>query len=314
MSIYTDLKKPIYSLAPMEDITDSVFRRVVSSVGRPDLMYTEFVNVEGLNSKGKEKVVHRLDFDNSERPLVVQLWGLTPTLFEESSRLVSGMGFDGIDINMGCSVKKVSGRGAGSGLISNPDLALEIIESVKRGSGDLPVSVKTRLGWGVVDVDGWIGLLLKQNLDVLTVHMRTARGEGAIHADWSYMSRILELRDKYSPNTLVFGNGDVNSMSEAEEMVKGYGVDGVMIGRSAIFNPWVFSGREDVSQEERFELFKYHLNLFKDSWDGVKDFNSLKKFFRAYIKGFDGANDMRQRFMMCKGVDECIELLEEIVS
>ncbi|HBB64367.1 TPA: dihydrouridine synthase, partial [Patescibacteria group bacterium] len=232
MSIYTSIKKPIISLAPMEDVTDSVFRQVICSVGKPDLFYTEFINVEGLNSKGKEKVIHRLKYDVVEKPIIAQLWGINPENFFKASQIVSDMGFDGIDINMGCSVQKISARGCGSGLINNTELSKEIINAVKEGSDGLPVSVKTRLGWKEYGVDSWIQFLLEQDLDVLTVHGRTARGSGVINANWDEISKCVKLRDEMGKSTLIFGNGDIKSLIQANEYVNKYGVDGVMIGRA----------------------------------------------------------------------------------
>lgn len=314
MDIYAKLEKPIYSLAPMEDVTDVVFRSVVSKGGRPDLFYTEFVNVDGLNSKGKEKVIHRLKYGDMDTPIIVQLWGSNPENFYKSAKFVSELGFSGIDINMGCSVKKVSNNGSGSGLINTPTLALEIIDATKKGAGSLPVSVKTRLGWEFVNMEGWISLLLKQELRVLTVHCRTARGKGAINADWSYISEIIKLRDTYSPNTLIFGNGDVDCLSKAENMVNTYGVDGVMIGRSSISNPWVFSGREDITYLERLEMFKYHVDLWSKYWIGIKNVHELRKFLRAYIKDFDGANQIRQEFMELDNIEEISSKLELLLK
>lgn len=313
MDVYESLQKPIFSLAPMEDVTDIVFRNVVAKVGRPDLFYTEFVNVDGLNSKGKEKVMHRLRYGATEMPIIAQLWGSNPENFFKSAKLVKEMGFSGVDINMGCSVKKVSNHGSGSGLILSPGLALEIIKSTKEGAGDLPVSVKTRLGWDGVDIDGWIKLLLEQQLRVLTVHCRTARGKEAINANWSYMERIVELRNEISPNTLLFANGDVLSVKQGKEYARRYGIEGVMIGRAAISNPWIFSGREDITDLERFELFKYHLQIFEKLWGNTKDFSMLKKFFKAYIKDFDGAKELREKFMESKSATQTLELLENFL-
>jgi nifR3 family TIM-barrel protein len=311
MDIYESLEKPIISLAPMEDVTDTVFRNAISHIQRPDLFYTEFVNVDGLNSKGKEKVLHRLKHEKSERPIIVQLWGSNPENFFKSAQMVGEMGFAGIDINMGCSVKKVSGHGSGSGLILSPGLAIKIIKSTREGAGDLPVSVKTRLGWDFVDIE-WIYLLLKQNIRALTIHCRTARGKDAINANWSYMEEVVKLRDSISPSTLLFGNGDLLSVKQAKSLVKEYRLDGAMIGRAVISNPWIFSGKEEISQKERYDLFKYHLEMFDKVWGESKDFNGLKKFFRAYIKDFDGANELRQQFMNCKDVGEALELLKTI--
>ena len=312
MNIYKDIKKPILSLAPMEDITDSVFRQIVASVGKPSLFYTEFVNVEGLNSQGKEKIVHRLKFREVEKPIIVQLWGITSKNFFIASKFVSGMGFDGIDINMGCSVKKVVQKNAGSGLMREErGKVKEIIDAVREGSNGLPISVKTRLGWDGYDMS-WIEFLLKQNLDALTIHGRTARGKGALIANWDMISKCVNVRDEISPTTLLFGNGDIHTVKQANDYYKKYKVDGVMIGRAAINNPWIFSGKENISQEEKYSLFKKHLELFDIEWNNRKNFDQMKKFFRAYISDFDGANDIRKSFMECKNAKEALYLLEEV--
>jgi nifR3 family TIM-barrel protein len=314
MSIYKNLKKPIYSLAPMEDVTDSVFRQVVASVGKPDLFYTEFVNVEGLNSKGRKNVIHRLQYSQIERPIIAQLWGIKPENFFLASKLVSEMGFDGIDINMGCSVKKVSEKDAGAGLIrADREVVKDIINAVKEGACGLPVSVKTRLGWEDAELDGWISFLLDQSLDALTLHMRTARGVNAIHANWDHTSRIKELRDIKSPTTLLFGNGDIHSISEAREMVNTYNIDGAMIGRAAISNPWVFTNVGNIVQEEKFLLLKKHLLLYESTWGEKKDFHAIKKFFKAYINGFEGAVELREEFMRCSSTKECLTILEGLI-
>lgn len=313
MNIYDEIKKPIIALSPMEDVTDTVFRQIIMSVGRPALFFTEFVNVEGLNSKGKEKVIHRLQYAKEERPIVAQLWGIKPENFLYGAKLVKEMGFDGVDINMGCSVKNVVKNNAGSGLINaDRQLVVDIIKATKEGAQDIPVSVKTRLGFEYPDIEGWIGFLLEQQLDLLTIHMRTAKGEEAIHANWEYMEEIVKLRNQKNSSTLLFGNGDIKSIKQGKELSEKYKIDGVMIGREAIYNPWVFSEREEISQKEKFILFEKHLQLFEKTWGESKDFYSLKKFFRAYISDFDGASDLRGLLMQCKNVKEILDILKTL--
>ncbi len=313
MNIYKELKKPIICLSPMEDVTDTVFRQIVMSVGRPDIFFTEFVNVEGLNSKGKEKVIHRLQYSKEEKPIVAQLWGVKPENFLHGAKLVKEMGFDGVDINMGCSVKNVVKNNAGSGLINaDRKLVIDIIKATKEGSQGIPVSVKTRLGFEYPDIEGWIGFLLEQQLDLLTVHMRTAKGEGAIHADWRYMEEIVKLRNQKDYSTLLFGNGDIKSVKQGKELSEQYNIDGVMIGREAIYNPWVFSEREGISREEKLILFRRHLQLFEETWGKSKDFHSLKKFFRAYISDFEGASELRGLLMQCNNVKEVLDILKTL--
>jgi len=313
MNIYDTLKKPIISLAPMEDVTDTVFRQIVASVCRPNLFYTEFVNVEGLNSKGRDKVIHRLKYDKSEKPIIAQLWGIKPENFYKASVLVRKLGFDGIDINMGCAVKKVSLKNAGIGMINaDRKLVKDIIQSVKDGAKNLPVSVKTRIGWKEYD-QSWIEFLLKQNLNVLTVHGRSAIGENAQSADWEKISLCVKLRDKINKGTLIFGNGDVKSVKQANEYYKRFNVDGVMIGRAAITSPWIFSGKEVLTQNEKIELFKKHILLFKDTWGDSKDFSVLKKFVKSYISGFPEAQNIREEMMKTKSVDELLRIIDGII-
>jgi len=308
MNIYQKLKTPIVCLSPMEDVTDTVYRQIVMSLGRPDLFYTEFVNVEGLNSKGREKVIHRLQYEEGEKPIIAQLWGIKPENFQYGAKLVKEMGFDGVDINMGCSVKNVIKNNAGSGLMNaDKQLVSDIIEATKEGAQGLPVSVKTRLGFEYPDIERWLGFLLEQNLDVLTVHMRTAKGDSAINANWDYTDEIVKLRDEKNPSTLLFGNGDIKSVSQGSQYCKKFGIDGFMIGRQAIYNPWIFSERENISKEERFSVFKDHLELFDKTWGNEKNFHSLKKFFKAYIGNFEGANELRSRLMDCTNRKEVLE-------
>ena len=314
MNIYDTLRKPIISLAPMEDVTDTVFRQIVASVCRPDLFYTEFVNVEGLNSKGRNKVIHRLKYDKSEKPIIAQLWGIKSENFYKASVIVRELGFDGIDINMGCAVKKVSLKNAGIGMINaDRDLVKDIIQSVKDGAKNLPVSVKTRIGWEEYD-QSWIEFLLEQNLNALTVHGRSAIGENAKSADWGKILLCVKLRDEINEGTLIFGNGDVKSVKQAQEYYKKFNVDGVMIGRAAITNPWIFSGKEKLTQNERIELFKKHVLLFKDTWGDSKDFSVLKKFVKSYISGFPEAQSIREEMMNTKNIDELLSIIDGIIQ
>jgi nifR3 family TIM-barrel protein len=310
MNIYESTKKPLLILSPMEDITDTVFRQIVHSVGRPDIFFTEFVNVEGLNSKGRDRIIHRLKYESFERPIVAQLWGINPKNFFKVSKLVKKMGFDGVDINMGCSVKKVVNSNAGMGLIrEDRSLVRDIIQGVKDGCEPLPVSVKTRLGWQEYD-SKWIQFLLEQNIDVLSVHGRTARGEFSIFANWDCIYDCVKLRNSIGSKTLLLGNGDITSIKQAREYSQRYLVDGVMIGRAAISNPWVFSGREDVSQKEKFLLLQRHINLFESTWGNSKDFRQMRKFFKGYISGFDGANDVRKQFMELNSSKEALQAIK----
>lgn len=314
MNIYTSLEKPIISLAPMEDVTDTVFRQIIASIKSPDIFYTEFVNVDGLFSVGRDKVMTRLKYTPIEKPLIVQLWGTNPDNFYYASRFVKDMGFDGVDINMGCSVSKVTSKGAGAGLIkADRGKVKDIIDAVKDGAEGLPVSVKTRVGWLTYDLD-WIRFLLEQDLDVLTVHGRTATGIKSKKPNWGRISASVEVRDELGKKTLIFGNGGVTTLKQAKRYINKCNVDGVMIGRAAISNPWIFSGREVVPLSESFETFRRHVILFKETWGDTRDFNTLKKFVGSYVNGFVGSQEIRNDLMQSITIDELLSKVEGLIK
>lgn len=299
----------MYALAPMEGVTDSVFRQILCKIGKPDLFFTEFMNTDGYMSKGRDKVSDRLKFTKEERPIVVQLWGNTPENYASAVKDIRGVKPDGIDINIGCSVRNVLSSGHCSALIKEPELVKEIIDAVKSEAGDIPVSVKTRLGYDSVITDEWFSFLLKQDLALITVHGRISKQGYDELANWEEISKVVDLRNTLSPSTVILGNGDVQDLDMADEYISEYGVDGVMIGRAVIQNPWLFSRRSAISQKERLAVLKRHLELFKSTWEGVKPFKSQKKYIKMYLSGFEGANELRIRIMECESVDEALELL-----
>ena len=314
MNIYKKLleeKGKILALAPMEGVTDTVFRQLLCEIGKPDLFFTEFLNVEGFCSKGREKVVHRLDFRDIEKPIIVQLWGNVPEYYAETIRYVKTLNPDGIDVNMGCSVRDVLSSGRGSALINDRVLAKEIIDVVKESAGDLPVSVKTRIGFGSIQTEEWIGFLLEQNLDLLTVHGRLSKEGYSTPSRWEEIAKVVDLRNEISPDTVILGNGDVKSLAQADEYVEKYGVDGVMTGRAILNNPWLFAGREpeDISKEERIETLRKHFEIFEKESGEKNIFDSQKKYIKAYISNFDTAGDLRSKLMFAKSIAEIKELL-----
>ncbi|HNW23338.1 MAG TPA: tRNA-dihydrouridine synthase [Candidatus Dojkabacteria bacterium] len=312
MNIYRTFERPILSLAPMEEVTDTVFRQVVASIQRPDLFYTEFVNVEGVNSQGRDKVQQRLQYDKSEKPIIAQLWGIEPNNYYYVSKFVKDLGFDGVDINMGCSVKKVVSKYNGSGMmIADRGYVKDVIDSVKEGAEGLPISIKTRLGWDSYDLD-WIKFLLEQNLDALTIHGRTATGFRSKKVLWSRITPCVDLRNELGKKTLIFGNGEIQSLKQAKLYAEKFKVDGVMIGRAAITNPWIFSGNEGIPLKESFEMFKKHILLFKDTWGETKDFNVLKKFVKSYIYGFVGSQEIREDLMNTGSIKELLSKVEAL--
>lgn len=322
---WSNLKRPFFVLAPMEGGTDTVFRQVVSSCAKPDVMFTEFTNCEGLLSKGRQEVGKRLLFTEGERPLIAQIWGIKPESFFKVAQELSEMGFDGIDINMGCPEKTVVSHGCCSALIENPSLAQEIIEATREGAGSLPVSVKTRIGFKTIKTEEWIGFLLHQNLPALTVHFRTQKEMSLVPAHWEEAEKVIQLRNKISPNTIIIGNGDVLTREQGKALAKQYNVDGVMIGRGIFHNPYVFDSNNTFAiqtKEERVKLLKQHLMLFERTWKNEnplsersyqKSYPPLKRFFKIYIQGFDGASDLREQLMTTESIEEARDILNTII-
>lgn len=312
MNIYEKIKKEkgyISALAPMDGVTDSVFRQVVSDIGKPDLFFTEFLNVEGFCSKGRKRVVHRLDFEEKERPIVIQLWGNVPRFYAETIEYLKELKPDGIDINMGCSVRDVLSSGRGSGLIQDKVLVKEIVDAVKESAGSIPVSVKTRLGYEELEIEGWIGFLLKQNLDMLTIHGRLAKEGYSTPSRWEELKECVKLRDEISPNTLILGNGDIKDVKQGGEYVRKYFLDGYMVGRYILNNPWFFSGREHIALGERFDVLRKHMELYLSKYRDIKSFSSQKKYVKGYVNNFDGASEIRQELLESSDLDSFFQIL-----
>lgn len=311
VNFWTKIQKPISILAPMDDVTDTVFRQIVIKVGRPDIFFTEFVNCEGLFSPGAEIVKRRLKFDPSEKPLVAQIWGTKPENFFKAAQLLQSLGFDGIDINMGCPDRKVTKKGAGAALIENSQLAKEIILATQKGAPKLPISVKTRIGFKTIKTEQWIGFLLKMNLAALTIHGRTAAQMSKAAANWEEINRVVKLRDELGVNTLIIGNGDVEDWAQIQKYYQEYKVDGVMIGRGIFHNLGAFvkTAKEgDQSSQEKMKLLIDHTELFIKTWGSVKNFAILRKFFKIYASGFKGASNLRTKLMRANSLEE-VELI-----
>ncbi len=306
-NIWKSLKKPIFILAPMDDVTDTVFRQIIGELASPDLYFTEFTSIDGITSeKGFEPVSKRLQFTQKEKPIIAQIWGNDPEKFFKSSQIIAKMGFDGIDINMGCPEKSVMRRGMCSALINNPKLAGEIIQAVKKG-GKLPTSVKTRLGIKEIKTEEWISFLLKQNLDALIIHGRTVKEMSKVPAHWGEIEKAVKLRNQLNPETLIIGNGDVSSYQDGLDKVKEYGVDGIMIGTGIFKNLWIFDKTHKapyLSPEQRLNQLLKHTKLFVDTWGEKKSFAILKKFFKCYLSDFEGASQIRAEFMNTNSLDE----------
>jgi tRNA-dihydrouridine synthase len=308
-------KRPLYLLAPMEGATDAAFRQVVIGCGRPDVCFTEFVNVDGLLSKGRRAVEQALVFEEVEQPLIAQLWGTNPTLFYEATKEIVARGFAGVDINMGCPDRAVIKKGAGGALINTPELAAEIIAAVKEGSGGvIPVSVKIRIGFKQIETEVWATHILNQGIEALTVHGRTVRELSKVPCHWDEIGKVVTLRNEMKLSTVIIGNGDVTSLIEADEKIKEYGVDGVMIGRGVFHNPCVFDRNkpyEAITKAERLTLLETHLSLYErlNGKASGKSFSPLKKYFKIYIQNFTGAAEMRDQLMLSQSSDEVREII-----
>ncbi len=306
-NFWRKLSKPFTVLAPMDGVTDTVFRQIINSIGRPDVFFTEFVNCEGLLSAGKKAVAQRLKYIPKEQPIVAQIWGNKPDDFFHAAQDVRKLGFSGIDINMGCPDRTVIKDGACAGLIKNPNLAQKIIQAAKKGAGGLPVSVKTRIGFHVEDAEEWISFLLKQNLSAISIHLRTVRELSKVPAHWELMPKIMELRNKIAPKTFIIGNGDIKSLAEVQEKHKLYGGDGYMIGTGIFANPWLFNPSvkiEDVSVKERLSLYLKHIDLFSKTWGESRNPAILKKFCKTYVNHFPGVVDLRKKIMSSNSLKE----------
>lgn len=312
-NFWQKLPKPFTVLAPMENVTDFVFREIVATTCPPDVLFTEFTNVEGLLSPGRKNLISKFKFSQNQHPIVAQIWGTKPESFYKVAKMVQKLGFDGVDVNMGCPDKTVLKNGSGATLCNNPKLAGEIIEATKKGAKGIPVSVKTRLGVREVKTEEWITFLLEQKIDSLTIHGRTAHQMSEGLADWEEIGKAVAIRNKIAPNTLIVGNGDVKSYNEVQEKAQKYGLDGIMIARGIFANPWVFdptSPRLRRTRQEYIEVLLKHLNLYEKTWGGLKDFNIMKKFFKMYINNFAGAAKLRAKLMDTKSYIEVRQLLE----
>lgn len=311
-NFWKKLNKPFFILAPMEDVTDIVFRKVVAKASTPDVFFTEFTNSDSyVHTKGVESLRGRLKFDKNEKPIVAHIWGDNPNNFEQISMGLAKMGFDGIDINMGCPAPNVFKHGRGAGLILRPDVASDIIKATKKGG--LPVSVKTRLAHSKLsDWKEWITHLLKQDIVNLSIHLRTKTEMSNYDAHWELIPEILELRDEIAPKTLITINGDIKDYQMGMELYEKYKVDGIMIGRGIFHNPFAFD-KEGLERDvnEYLELFKDHLDFY-DKY--VLEEPSLKKplqrFFKIYIRDIKGASKLRSKLMDTKETTEMRALIE----
>lgn len=298
----------------MEAVTDVVFRHVIAAAGRPDVFFTEFTNTNSWCSpKGQHSTRGRLVFTSDEQPMVAHIWGDKPEYFAQMSKGMAEMGYRGIDINMGCPAPNVAPKGCGSGLIRRPDVAAAIIAAAKEGG--LPVSVKTRLGYTHTDEwRDWLAHLLRQDIANLTIHLRTKREMSKVPAHYELIPKIKKLRDEIAPQTLLTINGDIMDRQQGMELVEKYGVDGVMIGRGVFHNPFAFENEpREHSRDELLGLLKLQLDLHDTySREMPRKFDPLKRFFKIYVRDFDGAAELRDKLMHTKSTDEVRKILSQV--
>lgn len=320
-SFWKKMNTPFFVLAPMADVTDPAYRRLIAETARPDVTWTEFVSADGLYHTREKKGMKEEEnpllrdflFTPGEHPILAQIFGSNPATIAYASKLAATLGFDGVDINMGCPDRSIEKQGAGAAMMKHPEDAPAIIAAA-RESG-LPVSVKTRIGYNKEEMDTWLPVLLKENLAALTVHLRTRKEMSSVPAHWELASRVVELRDRYSPDTLVLGNGDVKSLAEARAKAKETGLDGIMLGRGIFGNPWLFTDRDidAIPPKEKLgallTLSQYYAEL-----KPMKSFHILKKHFKAFVNGWPGAAELRGRLTVLNDQAELESSLREAIE
>lgn len=329
MDFWQRLPKPFFVLAPMADVTDAPFRRMIAkysshvradgTVGGPDVTWTEFVAADGLvraTPEGKEKLMADLIYSEEERPIVAQLFTSNPEHMEYAAKLCSELGYEGIDINMGCPDRSIEKQGCGSAMIKNPNSAKEIIRAAKRGAGDLPVSVKTRIGYNHDELEKWLPAILEESPAVVTVHARTRKEMSKVPARWERVRRAVEIRDELGSETLIIGNGDAESLDDARRKAELSGADGVMLGRAIFGNPWLFHPEKDISNvsiKERLLVMVEHTKLFVELLP-FKNFAVMKKHYKAYVNSFPGAVELRAKLMEQNSPDEIDKTVQAFLT
>lgn len=323
-SFWHQLPKPLLVAAPLANVTDAPFRKHLLCYSRPSVLWTEFVSADGLcHPKGREALLVDLSYDPTEHPIVAQLFTSNPSKMCEAAKLVAELGFDGVDINMGCPDKNVMKQGAGAACMQDAVNARALIRAAKEGiqqaGKNIPVSVKTRLGYNEDTLEVWLPELLAEEPAVITLHARTKKDLSEVPARWERVKRAVEIRDELKSNTLIIGNGDVTSREDALQKIKESGADGAMFGRSLLGNPWIFDpSKTEVTVEEKLDAAMHHTQLFVEFWQKdnspTKSFELMKKFYRAYIHNFPLAKELRAQMMEKKTLEEIKSVVEKFKS
>lgn len=357
MNFWEKLNKPFFVLAPMADVTDASFRRVIAKYGKPDVTWTEFVSADGLaHPIAREKLLRDLAYTEGERPIVAQLFSSHPEQMRIAAKIVAELGYDGIDINMGCPDRSIEKQGAGAAMIKTPEIAGQIIQAAKDGikdaGRDIPVSVKTRVGYNQVQIDEWIPFLLSKDIATLTVHARTRKELSMVPAHWDYVKKVVEIRNKMGVKTKIIGNGDVRNVAHGRKLAEETGCDGVMIGRAIFGNPWMFSDIKNTASQkysnpnkikqffvniysrfvpsykdrywldnkieipvpERLRVLVEHTKLYEELLGDIKSFSIMKKHYKAYCNGFPGAKELRMQLMNSNSAEEVDKIVNEFLE
>jgi len=318
-SFWNTIAKPFFVMAPMADVTDVAFRALIVARGAPDVFWTEFVSADGLyhtreiaKMKDEENPLMRdLQFDKNERPIVAQIFSSKPEMIVYAAKLVAELGFDGVDINMGCPDRAIERQGCGAAMMKNPKLAREIIRAAQEASS-LPVSVKTRVGYTEESLDEWLTTLLEASPAAITLHLRTRKQMSLVPADWKLMKKAVEIRNRVNPEVLLIGNGDVESLEQGKQLAEETGCDGIMIGRGMFGNPWIFAGRtsEDTPLAEKLAALVELAHGF-EKLSPPKSFAILKKHIKAFVTGFDGAADLRAKLMQAESAADIKSIVQD---
>ncbi len=314
-------QRPLFVLAPMADVTDAAFRRVIADRGNPDAMWTEFVSADGLaraDALGKEKLMHGLLYSEKERPIIAQFFTSNPDYMRDAATLAKKLGFDGIDINMGCPDRGVERQGAGAALCKTPDIAKALIRAAKEGAGNIPVSVKIRLGYNKDELETWLPEILSEDPALVTVHARTRKEMSDVPARWDRIARAVEIRNELKSPALIFGNGDALDLLDADQKARQSGADGVMLGRAIFGNPWLFASlhgkQKEITIEEKLLTLVEHSKLFMELLGDVRNFAIMKKHYKAYVHGFDGSKELRIALMETNSVEEVEKIVTDYIN
>ena len=331
VSLTGQAKKDVFfCLAPMSDVTDLPFRQIIAKYSRhglpaqagkvgggPDVFWTEFVSADGIASnEGRKKLLPILKYSKNEKPIIAQIFGAKPENIKTACQIISKLGFDGIDINMGCPDRSVLKQGAGASLIQTPKLAQEIIRAAKAGAPKLPISVKTRIGFNTIEYKKWLPKILEENISALTIHLRTKKEMSDVPAHFELAKDVVNVVRKHDKKVVLIVNGDIKSLEQGKKLAAASGFDGVMIGRAIFGNPWFFAPKkkyESISTEEKLNVLVEHTKLYEKLLPH-RNFANMKKHFKAYINGFDGAKELRNRLMETNNSKEVAKIVDNFLK